>query len=122
MVGLGGLVGSMLRYRVGLLVTHFPGSQVPWGTLAVNLSGCLLIGCLSILVEKRPWLNAEIRHLLMVGLLGGFTTFSAFGLETVTLLRRGKLPWAVFYLAVSVVGGLFLVWVGQKLTQALLQR
>ncbi len=88
LVGLGGAVGSILRYLVSGYVQDASGSiGLPFGTLAVNVIGCLIIGILTQLAEARGILTPEARALLVVGGFGGFTTFSTFGTETVALLR-----------------------------------
>lgn len=106
---LGGGVGSMLRYGLAGLVQEFaekPGRTMtvfPWGTLAVNLLGCFVIGLLWELFEEIP-VSAEVRTLLFIGLLGGFTTFSAYALETRHLLRDGQ--WLMASLNVLLSSGL----------------
>ena len=90
LVGAGGLVGAAMRYLVGTWVQNATGATAfPYGTLAVNGAGCLLIGLLAGLAEARQPLSSEAQAFLIVGLLGGFTTFSAFGIDTIRLLREG---------------------------------
>jgi len=84
----------------------------PLGTFVVNITGCLLAGVLAGFAERHAWFDADVRLLLMVGLLGGFTTFSAFGLETVQLLRRGDWLLAGGYAGGSVVIGIAAVMLG----------
>lgn len=116
LVGLGGFLGAAARYQCGVWMTSAVRSQrLPWGTLAVNLTGCLLIGLLAGLAEKRAWPGDTMRLFLVTGILGGYTTFSAFGLETVNLLRNGHAPAALGYAAASLAGGLAAVWLGMKL-------
>lgn len=116
-VAVGGAVGSLLRYHVGRAVSTLagPGNAFPWGTLAVNIAGSLAMGAL------LGWLargamgeqSAESAHLLVgVGLLGGFTTFSAFSSELVTLLHRGQMGLAAGYAAASLAAGMAAVIVG----------
>lgn len=115
LVGLGGCLGAVGRYLIGGWVLRWAGPQaMPWGTLLVNLSGCLIIGLLAGLATRIPALDGPLRLFLFTGLLGGFTTFSAFGLETVELLRRGDLASAVIYVLASVLLGLLLVAAGLK--------
>ena len=115
LVGLGGFAGAVARYVLGGWVLHHTlSAKFPWSTFAVNLLGCLIIGLLSGLAERLEWFSPSMRLLLLTGLLGGFTTFSAFGLETVHLLRRGE-PWiAAAYALASVLACIFAVWLGMK--------
>ena len=115
LVALGGAVGSVLRYETGALVLRYSGpAAFPWGTFAVNVLGCAIAGLLAGLGERHAFLSAEMRLLLFTGFLGGFTTFSAFGVETIALIERGE--WAVssLYVGASVVGGLAALWLALK--------
>ena len=113
MVGLGGFLGSVLRYGAGEVMGRIPCSACPpLGTFFVNALGCLLIGLLAGLAEARGVLAMEIRLFLLVGLLGGFTTFSTFGLESYELLRLGNWPLALGNVAAQVMVGLEAVWAG----------
>ena len=115
LVGLGGFAGAVARYLLGGWVLHHTlSAKFPWSTFAVNLLGCLIIGLLSGLAERLDWFSPSMRLLLLTGLLGGFTTFSAFGLETVHLLRRGELWIAGAYVLASVLACIFAVWLGMK--------
>ena len=115
LVGLGGFAGAVARYLLGGWVLHHTlSAKFPWSTFAVNLLGCLIIGLLSGLAERLDWFSPSMRLLLLTGLLGGFTTFSAFGLETVHLLRRGELWIAGAYALASVLACVFAVWLGMK--------
>ena len=90
LVGAGGLAGAVLRYLLGTWVQGMVGSAgFPYGTLAVNAAGCLVIGVAAGIAETRQPLSDEARAFLVIGLLGGFTTFSAFGIDTVRLIRDG---------------------------------
>ncbi len=117
LVGAGGFLGSVLRFSVSEWMARRYQDKFPAGTLAVNLIGCLLIGLLAGLAGRRNLLSPDVRLLIITGFLGGFTTFSAFGLDTVSLLRRGKSGLALLYLGVSVFGGLLLVWVGLRVAE-----
>ena len=91
LAGIGGLIGSSLRYAVsGHVQLWSKSADFPYGTLAVNLIGCFAIGFLSQLAESRGMFSAETRMLIFIGVLGGFTTFSAFGYETLNLWRQGE--------------------------------
>jgi CrcB protein len=113
LVALGGAVGSVARYKLsGLVLQHTLDWRFPAGTFVVNVVGCLAAGLLAGLAEKHELLSAEARLLLFTGVLGGFTTFSAFGLETMHLLKRGDLAIAGANVALSVVAGLAALWLG----------
>jgi CrcB protein len=115
-VGIGGLIGSVLRYLVSGWVQQFSNSlDFPYGTLAVNLIGCFVIGFLGELAEARGILASETRLLVFIGLLGGFTTFSSFGNDTLNLARSGQMFNALANVAVNVMFGLLLVWLGRTL-------
>ena len=120
LVGLGGFIGSVARYKLGGWVLHLTVQEkFPFGTFAVNVAGRLVAGVLAGLVEKHDLFSAETRLFLFTGLLGGFTTFSAFGLETMFLLRRGE-PWvAAIYAGASVLLGVIAVWLGIKIVYVL---
>jgi CrcB protein len=112
LIGIAGLVGTLLRYWVSGVVAQKYGERFPWGTMAVNLVGCFLAGAVFYLAEERSLLSPTLRTIIMVGLLGGFTTFSSYGLQTFTLLRDGEFGLATINVAVSNVLGLLLVWAG----------
>ena len=113
LVGCGGFVGSVARYVISGLVQRLSGSfTIPYGTLAVNLIGCFAIGVLGGLFESRSVFSESARVFLMVGMLGGFTTFSTFGYESFGFLRDGELPAALGNVLVQVVVGIGAVWAG----------
>ena len=119
LVGVGGFVGSVVRYLVSRGVQQLlDTSSFPYGTLTVNVIGCLIIGILSGAAEERGIFNAEshTRALLFIGFLGGFTTFSAFGYETVTLARDDQVLQAFTNVVLQLTMGLGAVWVGYRLT------
>ncbi|MBM3289553.1 MAG: fluoride efflux transporter CrcB [Candidatus Hydrogenedentes bacterium] len=113
LVGIGGFVGSVCRYWVsGWMQSLVSDSWRPVGTLAVNVIGCLLIGVLMGLADFRQVLKPEARLLLVVGLLGGFTTFSAFGYETFALARDREFAAALVNIGAQLLLGLLAVWAG----------
>ncbi len=115
LVGIGGAIGSILRYWVSGWVQAASGSaSFPFGTLAVNVIGCFIIGVLSYLADARGLLTPELRVLFVVGVLGGFTTFSSFGNETMALARDGEMWYAIANIAASLLFGLGAVWLGRN--------
>jgi CrcB protein len=113
-VGLGGFVGAILRYTVSGFVQNVSGSiSFPYGTLAVNILGCLLIGMLAQIVDSRNVLSADVRLFIFIGLLGAFTTYSTFGHETLGLLRDGRIGLALINVGLQVVLCLSAVWFGR---------
>jgi CrcB protein len=114
-----GGAGALLRYAVSGWVYARAGAAFPWGTLVVNASGCLLIGLLATLFEARSLLSAELRIAVLVGLLGGFTTFSTFGIETWRLLEGGEYLGATANVVASVLAGLAAVAAGIQLGRVL---
>jgi CrcB protein len=112
-VGVGGFFGSIGRYLLaGAVYQIFPNLNFPIGTTVVNILGCFLIGFITGLVEVRNLLGPEMRMFILIGLLGGFTTFSTFGFETFALLRDGAFVTALANVLVQVIVGLSAVWIG----------
>lgn len=119
-IGAGGFVGAVLRYLVSGWIQFRSGSIVfPFGTMAVNLLGCFVIGLLTFLVESRSFFSPETRMFVLVGLLGAFTTFSTFGNETLGLIRDNRLDLAVLNAAIQVVAGVGMVWIGRMFAAGL---
>ena len=115
-VGLGGFVGSILRYQLsGLILHHSQGWRFPLNTFAVNILGCLAIGVLAGLAERHEMVSADTRLFLFTGLLGGFTTFSAFTYEGVLLFRQGEPFIALLYAFLSVLVGFGVVWLAIRI-------
>lgn len=113
LVALGGALGSVARYKMsGWVLHHTIDWKFPAGTFAVNVIGCLVAGLLAGFAERQGVFSADARLLLFTGLLGGFTTFSAFGLETMFLLRRGEVMVAGSNIILSVIAGLLALWIG----------
>ena len=117
LIAIGGAVGSLARFGTAVLfATPAERSQFPWGTLAANLIGCLLVGYVNgLLIDKL--LRPEMRYLLTIGFLGGYTTFSTFGYETAGYLRDGHYARAAAYLILSNVAGVALVLAGLALAR-----
>jgi fluoride exporter len=113
LVGVGGFIGSIARYALSGYVQNLTRGTFPLGTLTVNALGCLLIGGLSELAEARGYLSPEARALVVIGILGGFTTFSAFGNETVNLLRDRDWTLAAANVAAHLVVAVGFVLMGR---------
>jgi CrcB protein len=115
LVGVGGALGSIARYKLsGLVLHHTTDWRFPLGTFAVNVLGCLVAGVLAGLVERHDFFSADARVFLFTGLMGGFTTFSAFGLDSIYLLRRGEVGVAAAYVTLSIACGLIVFWLGMS--------
>ena len=113
LVGAGGFIGSAMRYLVGTWVQSVSGNAwIPYGTLTVNVVGCFLIGLVIGLADTRQLLGEGTRALVVVGLLGGFTTFSAFGYETVDMVRDGHMVAAAANIGLQLTLGLTAVMIG----------
>jgi CrcB protein len=111
-VGIGGGIGAICRYLVGREVTERFGGLFPWGTLTVNVTGALLIGILFALLTEKGIGHEHLRLLLVVGFLGGYTTFSSYTLEAVNLVESGDWGTALLYLAGSNLAGLVACAIG----------
>ena len=116
-VGLGGALGAMARYLAGQLAQRLFGAGFPWGTLTVNISGCFLIGLACGLLQTAE--ASPSRLFIVVGVLGGFTTFSAFGYETISLLKENSAGLAGANVGLQIAAGLSAVWLGQALSKTL---
>ena len=116
-VGLGGAIGSMLRYAVQKIFQVQSAAAFPTGTLLVNIAGCFLIGILWSMASRSLTWNEEMKLLLMTGFCGGFTTFSAFTLEGIGLLKENKTTLFFIYLTASVVGGLLATSIGIRIAK-----
>ena len=114
LIATGGAVGSVLRYAVHTWVQRLTSSNFPLGTLTVNLVGCLVIGVLAAAFAGPIQIREEYRLGLVVGVLGGFTTFSTFGLETFLLMNLGQLGLALLNIVLSCSIGLIAVWFGYR--------
>lgn len=119
LIATAGGIGSLLRFGISGWVQKASGSALPLGTLCVNVLGCLLIGFLSALFTGPFMVREEIRFAIIVGLLGGFTTFSAFAWETTTLMNDGQWARAGINVLLSNLLGLFAAWMGYRAGQYL---
>jgi fluoride exporter len=117
LVGFGGFIGSVLRYLAsGYVQQSMKSIDFPYGTLAVNVIGCFVIGFLAQLAEERGVFTSQSRSFVFVGVLGGFTTFSSFGNETLNLARDGQMMGALANIGANVILGLFAVWLGRTVS------
>jgi CrcB protein len=120
LVAVGGAIGSLLRYYVGLGSLRLMGPGFPWGTLVVNVVGCFVIGVFAEMIARRFNASVELRLLLITGFLGGFTTFSAFSLDAISLFERGEVFAGGIYIAASVGLSMMAVMAGLGLMRVLL--
>ncbi len=116
---MGGFVGSILRYYSQQVVSRFFPSALPYGTLAVNIIGCLLIGLIYGLSERGNVLTPELRLLLATGFCGGYTTFSAFSYESIRLISDGEWLYVTLYIVVSVLAGLAATFTGMTIIKSM---
>lgn len=115
LVGIGGAIGSIIRYVISILSNKFWHSNFPIATFSVNILGCVLIGLLFAAAEKQNIINQDLKLLLITGFCGGFTTFSTFSLENIQLLNTGQILPFSLNIILSVGIGIFGVWAGLNL-------
>jgi CrcB protein len=120
MIAAGGGIGSVLCYLISGWGQHAAGGAFPLGTLIVNAAGCFVIGWLSAVFDRPTIIAEEYRAALLIGVLGGFTTFSTFALETLTLTNAGQFFRASLNVLASVAGALLAVWLGYRLAERLM--
>jgi CrcB protein len=118
-VGLGGALGSIARYVVGLVVYERMGTRFPYGTFVINISGCFVIGLVLTVLDDRLGLSPAWREALAIGFVGAFTTFSTFEYETLRAVQHGNAATALTYVASSVVLGFVAVWAGATVGRVL---
>jgi len=111
-IGIGGAIGSLLRFWMSIWVHSFAGRGFPYGTLTVNVLGCLVMGVLFVLFTERFSDNAVLRAGMLIGVIGGFTTFSSFSIETFNLIEQGAYIKAVSNMALSLVLCVGGTWLG----------
>ena len=112
LIGLGGGVGSILRYLTTVAVNRLWPATFPWGTFTVNMAGSFLVGILVGFFGRQLPVNTDVRFLLITGFCGGYTTFSTFASENISLLQSGQSLTAFAYMAGSLLAGLLAVWIG----------
>ena len=116
LVGAGGALGSIARYLFSIFVHRLVPTLFPAGTFAVNMVGCVLFGIVVGLAQERFLLRPETRAFVLIGVLGGFTTFSTFAFETFELARDGQFLWACLNIVGQVAAGLIGLWAGYVIT------
>jgi CrcB protein len=117
LIAFGGGIGSVLRYLTSVLVQKYYSSIFPLATLITNVLGCFIIGLLMGVFEKNQVLNSDLKWLFITGFCGGYTTFSTFGFENISLFQNNHSSMAFVYIGGSILMGLFAVWMGLILTK-----
>ena len=118
-IAIGGAAGALLRYTISGYTYRYLDGFLPWGTLAVNLLGCFAIGFLWNVFENFAY-SPNTRTLIFIGILGAFTTFSTFGLESFNLFKEGEIKFAILNILASNLGGIALVFIGYFISKYLL--
>jgi CrcB protein len=119
-IAIGGAAGALLRYSVSGYIFRNSDGLLPWGTIAVNLIGCFIIGFLWNIFENFTY-SPNTRAFIFIGILGAFTTFSTFGIESFYLLKDGEIKLGIINILISNVGGIGLVAIGYILSKSLLK-
>ena len=119
LVAAGGAIGASLRHLVNLAALRLVGPNFPWGTMAINIAGCFAMGVFIEMLARRFGASNEVRLFVATGILGGFTTFSAFSLDFAVLWERGAMVSALAYALVSVIGSLLALFLGLWLARSL---
>lgn len=118
-IALGGSLGAISRYYTSVWAAQKWGTGFPFGTLIVNIAGCFIIGCFMVVATERLALSPYWRLLVATGFLGGLTTFSSFGYETLTLLEEAQVALALYNVLLNVIAGLAATWLGMSITRIL---
>lgn len=119
MVGAGGCLGSILRFWLGSYIGSRIGTRFPYGTFVINVTGSFLIGLVFAVLTARTQWSPNWRYLILIGFIGGYTTFSSFEFETLRTVQDGQIGVGILYVALSVVVGFVAVWGGMMTGRAL---
>ena len=117
LIGLGGGIGSIFRYLTSVFVAKYYANNFPFATFLTNILGCFFIGIIMGFLAKSQFGSQDLKWFLVTGFCGGYTTFSAFGYENINLMQNGNSVLAFGYIAMSIIIGLFAVWLGLFLTR-----
>lgn len=117
-IAIGGAIGALCRFVLSSQISQLRGEAFPWGILVVNVAGCFVMGLLAELVAQSWPMSPEVKAFLITGVLGGFTTFSAFALDTAVLTERGDMMGAMLYVTGSVGGSVVALFLGLYLVRA----
>jgi fluoride exporter len=118
MVGIGGFVGSVLRFWVGMYVGQRMGTRFPYGTFLINITGSFLIGFVMTVLTEKVHLSPNWRYLIPIGFIGGYTTFSTFEYETLRAIQDGQFTVGTLNVVLSVLVGFLMVWTGALVGKA----
>lgn len=116
-IAVGGALGTLLRWGLGGWIQHVSGGTFPWGTLVINVAGCAALGALAAFTDRGGFVTPQWRMALQIGVLGGFTTYSTFGLETFRLVSAGDMGRAAAYFGLTSAGGFAAVWLTYRLVE-----